>query len=52
MEACGLRDVTVAYRSPVPRDVTGGGAEASDPLVAALARLVFAPQDVAVTGVK
>ena len=52
MEACGLREVTTAYRSPVPRDVTGGGAEASDPLVAALARLVFAPQDVAVTGVK
>jgi O-antigen chain-terminating methyltransferase len=52
MEACGLRQVTTAYRSPVPRDVTGGGTEASDPLVAALARLVFAPQDVAVTGVK
>jgi O-antigen chain-terminating methyltransferase len=52
MEACGLREVTTAYRSPVPREVTGGGAEASDPLVAALARLVFAPQDVAVTGVK
>ncbi len=52
MEACGLREVTTAYRSPVPREVTGGGTEASDPLVAALARLVFAPQDVAVTGVK
>lgn len=52
MEACGMRDVTIAYRSPVPRDVTGGGVEPSDPLVAALARLVFAPQDVAVTGVK
>ncbi len=52
MEACGLREVTIAYRSPVPREVTGGGTEASDPLVAALARLVFAPQDVAVTGVK
>jgi O-antigen chain-terminating methyltransferase len=52
MEACGLRAVTIAYRSPVPREETGGGAEPSDPLVAALARLVFAPQDVAVTGVK
>ncbi|HYN40618.1 MAG TPA: methyltransferase domain-containing protein [Thermoanaerobaculia bacterium] len=52
MEACGLREVTTAYRSPVPREETGGGAEPSDPLVAALARLVFAPQDVAVTGVK
>jgi O-antigen chain-terminating methyltransferase len=52
MEACGLRDVTTAYRSPVPREVTGGGAEPSDPLVAAMARLLFAPQDVAVTGVK
>ncbi len=52
MEACGLREVTIAYRSPVPREVTGGGTEPSDPLVAALARLVFAPQDVAVTGVK
>lgn len=52
MEACGLREVTIAYRSPVPREVTGGGTEASDPLVAALAGLVFAPQDVAVTGVK
>lgn len=52
LEACGLREVTAAYRSPVPREVTGGGTEPSDPLVAALARLVFAPQDVAVTGVK
>jgi O-antigen chain-terminating methyltransferase len=52
MEACGMRDVTIAFRSPVPREVTGGGTEPSDPLVAALARLVFAPQDVAVTGVK
>ena len=24
METCGLRDVTVAYRSPVPGEVTGG----------------------------
>lgn len=52
MEACGLRDVTIAYRSPVPREESGGGVEPADPLVAALARLVFAPQDVAVTGVK
>lgn len=52
MEACGLREVTIALRSPVPREVTGGTLDASDPLVAALARLVFAPQDVAVTGVK
>lgn len=52
MEACGLRSVTIAHRSPVPREESGGGVEPSDPLVAALARLVFAPQDVAVTGVK
>ena len=52
MEACGLREVTTAYRSPVPREVSGGGTEPADPMVAALARLVFAPQDVAVTGVK
>jgi len=52
LEACGLREVSTAYRSPVPREVTGGGTEPSDPLVAALARIVFAPQDVAVTGVK
>jgi O-antigen chain-terminating methyltransferase len=52
MEACGLREVTIAYRSPVPREVTGGTLDASDAIVAALARLVFAPQDVAVTGVK
>lgn len=52
MEACGLRNVTIAYRSPVPREESGGGVEPSDSLVAALARLVFAPQDVAVTGVK
>ncbi|MDX9733044.1 MAG: methyltransferase domain-containing protein [Thermoanaerobaculia bacterium] len=52
MEACGLRNVTIAHRSPVPREESGGGVEPADPLVAALARLVFAPQDVAVTGVK
>lgn len=52
MEVCGLRDVTIAYRSPVPSEVTGGGAEPSDPLAAAMARLLFAPQDVAVTGVR
>lgn len=52
METCGLRDVSIAYRSPVPREASGGSGEAADPLVAALARVVFAPQDVAVTGVK
>ncbi len=52
MEVCGLRDVTIAYRSPVPPEVTGGRAEPSDPFAAAMARLLFAPQDVAVTGVK
>lgn len=52
MEACGLRNVTIAFGSPVPREESGGGVEPSDSLVAALARLVFAPQDVAVTGVK
>lgn len=52
MEVCGLRDVTIAYRSPVPPEVTGGGAEPADPLAGAMARLLFAPQDVAVTGVR
>lgn len=51
-EACGLRDVTVAFRSPVPPEASGGSAGGADPLVAALARVVFAPQDVVVTGVK
>lgn len=52
MEACGLRDVTIDWRSPVPPEASGGNAEGAGPLVAALARVVFAPQDVAVTGVK
>ena len=52
MEACGLRDVTIDWRSPVPPEASGGSADGAGPLVAALARVVFAPQDVAVTGVK
>ncbi len=52
MEACGLRDVEVELRSPVPEAVSGPVAASTDPVVRAMAGLVFAPQDVAVTGVR
>lgn len=52
LTANGFRDVSVDYRSPVPES-EGLSAEASeDPRLAPVARLLFAPQDYAVTGVK
>ena len=47
--ANGFRDVAVDWRSPVPPE---DAADAADPRLAAIARLLFAPQDYAVTGVK
>jgi SAM-dependent methyltransferase len=47
--ANGFRDVAVDWRSPVPPE---DAADAGDPRLAAIARLLFAPQDYAVTGVK
>jgi SAM-dependent methyltransferase len=52
LTASGFRDVSVEFRSPVP-ETEGLSAEASkDPRLAPIARLLFAPQDYAVTGVK
>jgi SAM-dependent methyltransferase len=52
LRASGLKDVAVDFRSPVP-DAEGLPAGlAEDPRFAPLARLLFAPQDYAVTGVK
>jgi SAM-dependent methyltransferase len=52
LRASGLKDVEVDFRSPVP-DAEGLPAGlAEDPRFAPLARLLFAPQDYAVTGVK
>lgn len=52
LRASGFRDVEVDFRSPVP-DAEGLPAGlAEDPRFAPLARLLFAPQDYAVTGVK
>jgi O-antigen chain-terminating methyltransferase len=52
LRASGLKDVAVDFRSPVP-DEEGLPADlAADPRFAPLARLLFAPQDYAVTGVK
>lgn len=52
LSASGFRDVTVDLRSPVPASEGFTAEEASDPRLAAVARLLFAPQDYAVTGVK
>ena len=52
MKASGLRDVTVDYRSPVPGADALSPAAAADPAFAPIARLLFAPQDYAVSGVK
>ena len=52
MEACGLRDVTTAYRSPVPRDVTGGAPRPPTRSSPRSRGSSSRPQDVAVTGVK
>jgi 2-polyprenyl-3-methyl-5-hydroxy-6-metoxy-1,4-benzoquinol methylase len=52
MKASGLRDVTVDFRSPVPGPEALSPAAAADPAFAPIARLLFAPQDYAVSGVK
>jgi O-antigen chain-terminating methyltransferase len=48
----GFRDVAVDFRSPVPESEGLPPVLADDPRFAPLARLLFAPQDYAVTGVK
>lgn len=52
LTACGLREVTVDWRSPVPESEGLPEGLADDPRFAPLARLLFGPQDYAVTGVK
>jgi O-antigen chain-terminating methyltransferase len=52
LRANGFRDVSVDFRSPVPESEGLPGEAAKDPRLAPIARLLFAPQDYAVTGVK
>ena len=52
LTATGFRDVNVDFRSPVPDSEALPAEAAKDPRFAAVARLLFAPQDYAVTGVK
>jgi SAM-dependent methyltransferase len=52
LAASGFRDVTVDFRSPVPAGEGLPADAANDPRLAPVARLLFAPQDYAVTGVK
>jgi SAM-dependent methyltransferase len=52
LTASGLRDVAVDWRSPVPESEGLPAGLADDPRFAPLSRLLFAPQDYAVTGVK
>ena len=52
LTACGFRDVTVTYRSPVPPGDAPPEEVLSDPRLGPLARLLFGPQDVVVTGVR
>ena len=52
LRASGFRDVAVDFRSPVPESEGLPRGLADDPRFAPLARLLFAPQDYAVTGVK
>ena len=52
LTASGFRDVTVDFRSPVPESEGLPRGLADDPRFAPLSRLLFAPQDYAVTGVK
>jgi SAM-dependent methyltransferase len=52
LTASGFRDVAVDFRSPVPEAEGLPPGLADDPRFAPLARLLFAPQDYAVTGVK
>jgi 2-polyprenyl-3-methyl-5-hydroxy-6-metoxy-1,4-benzoquinol methylase len=52
LRASGFRDVAVDFRSPVPESEGLPRGLADDPRFAPLERLLFAPQDYAVTGVK
>jgi SAM-dependent methyltransferase len=52
LKASGFRDVSVDFRSPVPESEGLSAEAAKDPRLAPVARLLFAPQDYAVTGVK
>ncbi|MGZ5427554.1 MAG: methyltransferase domain-containing protein [Thermoanaerobaculia bacterium] len=52
LTASGFRDVAVDLRSPVPESEGLPRGLADDPRFAPLARLLYAPQDYAVTGVK
>ena len=52
LTASGFRDVSVDFRSPVPESEALSAEAAKDPRLAPIARLLFAPQDYAVTGVK
>ena len=52
LTASGFRDVSVDFRSPVPESEGLSAEAAKDPRLAPVARLLFAPQDYAVTGVK
>ena len=52
LTASGFRDVSVDFRSPVPESEGLTAEAAKDPRLAPIARLLFAPQDYAVTGVK
>jgi O-antigen chain-terminating methyltransferase len=52
LTASGFKDVRVDFRSPVPESEGLPAEAAKDPRFASVARLLFAPQDYAVTGVK
>jgi hypothetical protein len=52
LTANGFSDVAVEFRSPVPEGEGLSPDAAKDPRLAPVARLLFAPQDYAVTGVK
>ncbi|MFI5197943.1 MAG: class I SAM-dependent methyltransferase [Thermoanaerobaculia bacterium] len=52
LSASGFRDVAVDFRFPVPESEGLPPGLADDPRFAPLQRLLFAPQDYAVTGVK
>jgi O-antigen chain-terminating methyltransferase len=52
LTASGFRDVRVDFRSPVPENEGLSAEAAKDPRLANVAKLLFAPQDYAVTGVK
>ena len=52
LEAAGFRDVVVDYRSPVPESDRIPEPAAGSEDLAPIARLLFAPQDIAVIGTK